>query len=228
MLIKRKLLWLSKQSWQESCNGPMAGDWLSLSEVAKILGVHPSTVRNWADRGRLPVQRTEGGHRRFRRSDVELWVQSRRVNNGSREADLVVQSALGRTRFQISEGRLEAEMWYRKLDQDARRQYRQSGRTLLQGLTTYLISDEETAQAEAHSLGFEYASIGRRYGLKSTDAARAFLFFRNLLVESMIAVYESAAIYSPHAWGDMLRKINRFTDQVLLTLLERYQVLGEP
>jgi excisionase family DNA binding protein len=33
----------------------MPGDWLSLSEIATELGVHPSTVRNWADQGDLPV-----------------------------------------------------------------------------------------------------------------------------------------------------------------------------
>lgn len=35
--------------------------WVSLSEAAKILGVHPATVRNWADQGHLPSQRTPGG-----------------------------------------------------------------------------------------------------------------------------------------------------------------------
>ena len=54
----------------------MTGEWLSLSEVAKVLGVHPSTVRNWADQGQVPVHRTTGGHRRFKKSEVELWQQT--------------------------------------------------------------------------------------------------------------------------------------------------------
>ncbi len=198
-------------------------EWLSLSEVAKILGVHPSTVRNWADIGRLPVHRTQGGHRRFRRNDVDLWIQSQRVDNHSREAALVVQSALGRTRFHITEGKLSEETWYQKLDDKARSQYRRSGRAMLQGLTTYLVSDEDDAQAEAHAIGYEYASIGRRCGLNSVDAVGAFLFFRNMLVESVLAVYEAAAINSPYVWSDMLRKINTFTDQVLMALLETFQ-----
>ncbi len=187
-----------------------------------MLGVHPSTVRNWADQGRLPVRRTQGGHRRFRRTDVELWTQSENLG-APREADLVVQSALGRTRFQISEGGLEKEPWFRKLDRQARDHYRRSGRALLQGITGYLSADGDLATAQARTTGFEYASIGRRCGLSSLEATQAFLFFRNMLVESMIAVYESAAIHSPHAWSDMLRKINAFTDQVLLAILEKYQ-----
>lgn len=205
---------------------PMTNEWLNLSEAAEILGVHPSTVRLWADQGRLPVHRTQGGHRRFKRQEVELWTQSQQMET-PREADLLVQSALGRTRFQVSDGRLEEESWYRKLDQDARDQYRRGGREMLRGLNTFLVTDEQTGRAEARSLGYEYASIGHRCGLNSPEAVNAFLFFRSMLVESMIAVYEGSAIHSPHAWGDMLRKLNDFTDQVLLALLERYQVYLE-
>ncbi len=200
----------------------MAAEWLSLSEAAAILGVHPSTVRSWSDKGRLPVHRTQGGHRRFRRADVELWTQSQQIQSPD-GADLVAQNALGRTRFQISEGRIKEEPWYHKLDRDARRQYRRSGRSLLQGLTRFLQSDRDLAASEAQALGFEYAAIARRCGLQSAEAVRAFLFFRNLLVDSMITIYETAVIQSPYVWGDTLRKINTFTDQVLLALLDRYQ-----
>jgi excisionase family DNA binding protein len=203
-------------------------EWLSLSEVSKLIGIHPSTVRNWADQGRLPVHRTQGGHRRFRRNDVELWMQSQRTDGHSPEADLVVQSALGRTRMRISEGMLEKEDWYRKLDNTAREQYRRSGRQLLQGLTTYLVSEKPIADAEARATGYEYASIGRRCGLSTVQAVNAFLFFRNMLLESMLSVYEAAAINSPYAWSDMLRNISAFTDQVLLSLLETYDALDNP
>jgi excisionase family DNA binding protein len=199
----------------------MAGEWLSLSEVSKILGVHPSTVRNWSDQGYLPVHRTKGGHRRFRRGEVELWMQAQR-ENGANESNLVVQNALKRTRIQISEGRLESEEWYQKLDDDAREQYRRSGRALLQGLAGYLADDGDSAEAEARSLGYEYASRGWRYGLSCSQATHAFLFFRNVLMDSMLAVYEAAAVNSPQAWSDMFRKIGAFTDQILITLLETY------
>lgn len=199
----------------------MTGEWLSLSQVSKILGVHPSTVRNWSDQGHLPVHRTKGGHRRYRRSEVELWLQSQR-ENGPSESHLVVQNALKRTRIQISEGHLESESWYQKLDDDAREQYRRSGRALLQGLAGSLATDGEGAEAEARSLGYEYASRGWRYGLSCSEATHAFLFFRNVLMDSMLAVYEAAAVNSPQAWSEMFRKINAFTDQIQITLLETY------
>jgi excisionase family DNA binding protein len=197
-------------------------EWLSLSEVAHLLGVHPSTVRSWSDQGILPVHRTKGGHRRYRRSELDLWIQSQRPGEGG-EVNLVIQNALRNTRFQISEGHLQAEPWYNKLDEDARLQYRISGRALLQGLINYLTSDDEQAVAEADALGYEYASRGRRYGLNSVEATHAFLFFRNMLIESMLGMYEAAAVRSPHAWSDMFRKINEFTDHILIKILETYE-----
>lgn len=200
----------------------MPGEWLSLSEVAKVLGVHPSTVRNWADQGQLPVHRTKGGHRRFKRSEVELWQQSQRTN-GPNEAQMVVQNALKLTRFQITEGHLEAESWYQKLDENARDQYRLSGRNIMQGLIAYLSADGEVAEAEARSLGYEYATRGRRHGLSMLDATQAFLFFRNTLLDAMLSVYEAAAVSSSQAWSDMFRKINAFTDSIMVTLMETYE-----
>ncbi len=201
----------------------MKKEWLSLREAAEMLGVHPSTIRNWADQGRLPVHRTQGGHRRFKRADVELWTQSERMQ-APESASLIVQNALGQTRMHVGGGQLEAESWFNKLDEEAKNKYRRSGRALLQGMTSYLATDGASADAEARATGIEYAMIGRRCGLSRLEATQAFMYFRNMLLESLITVYESAAIQSPYAWGDMLRKINAFADQVLLAILEQYQM----
>lgn len=200
----------------------MSEEWLSLSEAAAVLGVHPGTVRNWSNQGLLPVHRTQGGHRRYRRSEVVLWMQSKDADRPL-DASLVVKNALRNTRFRISAGRLEAEDWYKKLDDEAREQYRVSGRNMLNGLMSYLNSDGENAAAEAQALGFEYASRGWRYGLSNVEATHAFLFFRNVLLESMLNVYEAAGVQSPYAWSDMFRRIHKFTDQIMITLLETYQ-----
>lgn len=202
----------------------MSGEWLSLSEIAKELGVHPSTIRNWADQGRLPVHRTQGGHRRFRRSEIDIWFQSQNAS-APHEARLVIQNALGNTRVKITEGELEQEKWYAKLDESARGKYRESGRTLLNSMMTYISSDGDEAHSEARALGFEYASRGRRYQLSTSEATRAFLFFRNSLIDAMLSVYEAAAVESPIVWGNMYRKINEFTDKILLTILETYEAL---
>jgi len=200
----------------------MVSEWLSLSEVAEMLGVHPSTVRSWADQGRLPTHRTEGGHRRFRRADVELWLHSQK--NNQVPVDLMLQHALRRTRMEISEGKLEEAEWYRKLDSDSRNQYRISGRSLLLGLIGHLSDGSmESASAEARSLGYEYASRGQRCGLTNVEAVSAFLYFRELLMTSMVSFYEEAGITSPKAWSEMICKSQSFTDEILVTLLNTYE-----
>jgi excisionase family DNA binding protein len=202
----------------------MVEEWLSLSGAANLLGVHPSTVRLWSDKGLLPVHRTRGGHRRYKRSEVLLWAQTSREVRQVEPKDMV-QSAIRNVRVQVSEGHLEAENWYQKLDEEARTQYRQSARSLFQGLVNYLASNKEEAATEAFAIGYEYASRARRYNLNYTDAARAFLFFRNVLLESVMKVYSDASIPPGQAWEDMLQRINRFTDQILLTLLDTFRAL---
>ena len=200
----------------------MADEWMSLGEVARLLGVHPGTVRNWSNDGSLPVHRTQGGHRRYRRSEVELWMQSRQAERPV-DSRLVIQNALRNTRFRVGEGRLESEPWYAKLDDEARDQYRLSGRNMLQGLINFLNTSDDRADGEAQGIGFEYAARGWRCGLTSSEATHAFLFFRNVLIESMLNVYEAAAVQSPYAWSEMFRRLNKFTDQVLVVLLETYE-----
>ncbi len=46
-------------------------EFLTPGEVAELLHVSPKTVSRWASQGLLPCLVTLGGHRRFRRRDVE-------------------------------------------------------------------------------------------------------------------------------------------------------------
>jgi hypothetical protein len=86
-------------------------------------------------------------------------------------------------------------------------------------------TDGDGAASEARSIGYEYASRTRRYGLNTVDAARAFLFFRDVLLQSVIQVYQEANVPSGQAWGEILHKVNAFTDLILLHLLETYQAM---
>ena len=47
------------------------GDWLRLAEAAATLGVSHNTLRAWSDDGRVRCYRSPGGHRRYRRGDIE-------------------------------------------------------------------------------------------------------------------------------------------------------------
>ena len=49
-------------------------DWLTLGQAAKYLGVAQSTIRKWSDQGLMPAFYTPGGHRRFRRRDLDDFL----------------------------------------------------------------------------------------------------------------------------------------------------------
>lgn len=52
-------------------------DWLTTSDAARLLAIHPNTLRGWANTGKVACFRTPGGDRRFRRVDIEAarhWV----------------------------------------------------------------------------------------------------------------------------------------------------------
>jgi excisionase family DNA binding protein len=49
-------------------------EWLTLGQAARFLGVAQSTIRKWSDQGRVRAFYTPGGHRRYRRSDLETFL----------------------------------------------------------------------------------------------------------------------------------------------------------
>ena len=50
-------------------------EWLTLGQAAKYLGVAQSTIRKWTDANRLPAFKTPGGHRRYRRGDLDAFLE---------------------------------------------------------------------------------------------------------------------------------------------------------
>jgi excisionase family DNA binding protein len=59
--------------------------WMRTMEAARYLGVHVETVRNWARKGVIPAAKlgNRGGFR-FRREDLDRFLESRRRGSGGR------------------------------------------------------------------------------------------------------------------------------------------------
>ena len=95
-------------------------EWLTLGEAARYLGVAQSTVRKWADMGRIETFKTPGGHRRFRREDLDHFMQgasgeklpqSRRggtplvlIVDDDAEVRAVIRECLVKEGFDVAEG----------------------------------------------------------------------------------------------------------------------------
>jgi excisionase family DNA binding protein len=201
--------------------------WLSLREAAELLGMHPATVRLWADRNELPSRRTNGGHRRFRRSDIEARVRQDAERKPRPAAQILVQSVLGRVRFAFSDGTLNNLSWYEHFDDSALEAYRSLGRRVLELLLRALndsTSDEEL-RAEAILLGTEYGSVTRESHVPVADAVRAFLYFRSLVDDSVIQLAEVQGVkdHSEIPWAESLHQIQALTNEILPALIEAAQ-----
>jgi excisionase family DNA binding protein len=199
-------------------------EWLSLREAAEMLGMHPATVRLWADRNELPSRRTNGGHRRFRRSDIEARLRQEVEHKPRPAAQLLVQSVLGRVRFAFTDGTLNTLPWYEHFNESARDAYRSLGRRVLELLLRALTDDtsSEDLRAEAIQLGKEYGSITRDSHVPVADAVRAFLYFHSLVDESVLQLVEvqGAREHQDIPWVESLYQVQALTNEILPALIE--------
>lgn len=190
-------------------------EWLSLRDAAKLMGVHPATLRTWADRGRIGSRRTEGGHRRFKRADLLAWIEMHRSNDAG--AQVLVQNALGRLRIEMERA---DTAWLAGYDEETRHAHRALGRRLLNELAR---ESAEPVRFTAEDIGREYAALSRRRSLSRVEAVQAFLFFRDTIVDSLV---QMASVLEPIAapgWPAVHRRFSAFLNEVLLALLRAYE-----
>lgn len=63
-------------------------EYLTSTDAAKLIGIHPNTLRGYADQNLIEHMRLPGGHRRFLQSDVEAFInrlQDRTITEPSEE-----------------------------------------------------------------------------------------------------------------------------------------------
>jgi excisionase family DNA binding protein len=198
-------------------------EWVSLRGAAELLGVHPATVRNWADKGDIPSRRTPGGHRRFKLADLQRHV-SQQTEMQPVEVQVIIQSALGQTRLQVGDGHLANANWYTAMREETRQALRAQGRALLEELRQYLAHGApDSGLARAIELGKQYAVALIADGLTLPDAVRGFLYFGDFVINSVLTWSELTAPRSPSEWAQLLRHVNTFMNAMLLSIIEYYQ-----
>jgi excisionase family DNA binding protein len=63
---------------------------LTLGQAAKYLGVAQSTIRKWSDQGRVPAFYTPGGHRRYRRPDLDNFLNRSGPGGSTQQGPVVL------------------------------------------------------------------------------------------------------------------------------------------
>ena len=196
--------------------------WLSLQEASRMLGVHPSTLRQWADAGKIHTVRTPGAHRRFAETDVRALLEPEILEPSG--IQLLVQSPLGRSRLEVSGGKLSDQKWYQRLDEPAKAEHRELGRKLLPLVMQYLTqpSDRPTILDEARSLGRTFGEHSLVNRLTVTEAASAFLYFQDFLLDGVTKMSKTGGQSINIDLVGTYQQINHFTNEILIAMLQNY------
>ncbi len=80
--------------------------------------------------------------------------------------------------------------------------------------------------SQAWTIGREYAIRGQRARLNRLEAPRAYLFFRNALLQALLLHFKELRLFDASTWSQVLGKAYRFTDNVIIALLEGYEKDG--
>lgn len=196
-------------------------EWLSLSDAAQRLNIHPTTLRRWADNGDIPVMMTPGGHRRFAVSDLDTFSHNR---HGLRRISGIEQMwadrALTVTRREIM-AHGDAH-WLSVIDDKTRERNRLLGQQLM-ALTLQYISNGEDNHLidEARNIGHEYGRNCQLINMPLTDALQASIFFRDTMIETALTLPENVNI-RPEANMRLVRRINTILNTVHLAVAEVY------
>ena len=204
---------------------PELDTWLTLSEAAARLDVHPTTLRRWADNGEIPVMVTPGGHRRFSAADLAHFARVRRsLRNISGLADLWASKALSNSRQDVVAARHEG--WLSHFDDRGRARNRLLGRQLM-GLTLQYLSNDLEGEGggpildEARNIGRQYAANARELGLPLRVTLEASMFFRDSLIETALHLPETVNI-RPEANVRLVKRVNQLLNAVHLAVAEVY------
>lgn len=198
------------------------GPYLSLSAASKLLGVHSTTLRRWANDGAVPVYITPGGHRRFARKDIEA-LAARRPLSPQALGSVWAAQALAQTRSELAAPAAHRS-WLTQIGEEERVAWRRIGQQLMGVVLHYINSpgDNEELLAEARRIGGEYARRARQVGMPLTSALEAALFFRDSLIESALGLPEKVYL-RPGESARLLRRISRIVNEVHLAVAAAYE-----
>lgn len=193
---------------------------VGLGEAAVLAGVSVSTLRRWADEGRVPSFRTAGGHRRVRVGDV------RQASVGARPAadsELFGDMAAERIRRQMAAPRSREMEWMTGIEPRGRERLGLLGRHLLTTIEEYLSRRRPRAAvlAEARQFGLLYGRELADARLSVRRAIEAFTFFRRGLEETARR-YAHQRNLSAAELDDLRDQLDVLNDRVLLGIAEAY------
>lgn len=205
--------------------GSEGPQWVTLRAACRILGVNETTLRNWADDGKVRAFRTPGGHRRFSVSDLHALTQRSTAIEPSTANAVFEDAALIRVRRRLHPSKTSKEMWMETVGEKGRLRFRALGRRLLRLVDDYQKrrKGRPALREEARAIGTEHGEEVARLGLGLMDAFRAFVFFRNTLLDTLSQLSKNGEQPPIGVRLDQWRQILALMDEVELAVAEAYQ-----
>lgn len=187
------------------------GDWLTLGEAARLLGVDETTLRGWADAGKVAVFRTPGGHRRFNATDLRTLL----------ETPMRASGRLGSVAANASPREwMLTRPWYGRLNEEVRLRARSCCAHLMQSLAAYL--EEHPARPRHLEDGRRVgADLGRevaRWGLTPAQSTDIFLYYKRMVTDLL-----AAPPFGASGQIQVVRDADLFLGEVLQAMMEGYE-----
>jgi excisionase family DNA binding protein len=191
--------------------GGIAGrEWLTLGEAARLLGVDGTTLRGWADAGKIPVFRTPGGHRRFNAADLTTLLDVAPRASGR----------LGTIKTDSSPREwVTSRPWYGRLSEEARVRARSHCGHLLHALAAYL-EDESVKSRHLEDGRRVGADLGRevaRWGLTPAQSTDVFLHYKRIVTDRL-----AAPPFGASSQIRSMRDADVFLGEVLQAMMNAY------
>ena len=196
--------------------------WLSLTEAAKFLGIHSSTLRRWSDQGRISSIRTKGGHRRFEQAALEQYLAQPPRQKSAQFLQTAHSPDDSSDTLTPSE---RSPAWQQTFHGQSLEEVRHLGQRLLGLMLQYLTrqNEDERFLAEGRNIGRVYGKETAEAKLAMLDMVEAFLFFRSRFTTMAIQLPafpregDDAEIRRLHS------RLDRFMNEVLLGAIEGYE-----
>lgn len=202
--------------------------WFDLSDAARYLGVHFTTLRRWADAGQVEYIRTPGGRRRFAQRALDEFIRRQARESVSRSTDgdfiqPVTSQALNHTRQDIQVLRQSANSWINRLDDAERQRMRATGHRLMALLLQFGSRREsgEVFLEEGRRIAGEYSQICSGVGMSLPETVQVFLFFRRSILDG---IQETGFLggRDDKEGRRLFHRTNEFFDDLLLELINQY------
>jgi excisionase family DNA binding protein len=220
-MIHRTIVADETQNNRQNGAQHVSDNWLTLNEAAEQLGIHPDTLRRWADGGKIAVFKTPGGHRRFSESEIRSFGRQRlrfQIETGIRE--VLARKAIMHAREELAAH--ASDPWLADLSDEQKEASRRLGHRLMQLSVDYLTSDDEGGLlSDAREVGRLYGVEGKQVGLALASMTRAFMFFRDALVETIVDLPPDET--DSKLTATLLLRVNEILDAVQIEVIREYE-----